>query len=212
MNELTNRQKQVLDFIAKRQEENCQTPTLHEIREHFGLSAIGTVQDHLEALEEKKYIKRGRKARAITLSAKSYRLLEKNKEKLADNIVRLPILGQVAAGRPLLSEENQLGVMDIDRSLVKSQSAFLLRVEGESMIEAHIQDGDYVLIRPQKQVETGQIAVALVDGEATVKRFYARRDGKVCLNPENSTMDAIVVDGNRVEIVGKVTGVIRSYN
>ncbi|MDP3980752.1 MAG: transcriptional repressor LexA [Chlamydiota bacterium] len=216
MQELSHRQREILEWIARSQIQHHQTPTLHEIREHFGLQAIGTVQDHLEQLEKKGYLRRTRKARDIIIKAKARRALgEDSFDQCMDgadsNIVSLAILGQVAAGQPLFSEENQLGRMDIDKSLIRTKEGFLLQVQGESMIEAHIQDGDYVIVHPQKDAEVGQIVVALVDGEATVKRFYRGQGKRIILKPENTAMDPIVVDVRRVEIVGEVVGVIRKY-
>ena len=209
MQELSRRQREILEFIARSQVKYQQTPSLHEIREHFSLRAIGTVQDHLRVLEKKGYIMRERKARHILLSRKARKILAFDLEKQSPNIVRLPILGQVAAGRPLFAEENHLGTMDIDRNLIRTKEAFLLQVEGQSMVDAHIQGGDYVIVHPRKGADTGEIVVALVDGEATVKRFYRGQGREILLKPENPEMDSISVSVDRIEIIGKVIGVIR---
>jgi repressor LexA len=124
--------------------------------------------------------------------------------------VTLPIVGRVTAGDPILAIENIEGYVDFDRNLVSSEDVFLLRVKGESMIDAHIQDGDFALVKPQKDAENGEIVVALIDDEATIKRIFKKRD-LIHLEPANPTMEPIVIKKGekKVTIVGKVIGIFR---
>ena len=202
--ELTTRQKEILEFVKKTTFRRGGPPTYREIMEHFGFKSIGTVQDHLKALEKKGYIKREpNKYRAITVDDFS---------KTLKDTVRVPILGQISAGRPVLAEENIEGYISLDKFLVKySRDVFALKVKGESMAGAGILDGDYVIVRKQSEVENGEIACVLVDNEATVKRFF-RKNGRIELRPENPAYQSIYLTENsasEVMILGKVVGVFR---
>ncbi len=202
--ELTANQKSVLAFIVKAKARKGNAPSLQEIQAHFDFKAIGTVQDYLSVLQKKGYIKRSSKARDIEVI--DYAGLEVNE----GETIRLPIIGQVAAGVPILAEENWEGHLHVDRNVARSKDAFLLRVRGDSMVNAHILDGDLVVVRQQKSCENGEIAVCLLEDEATVKRFYKKRDC-IELKPENDRLKPIVVSPNqKFSIVGKVCGVIRS--
>jgi len=202
--ELTPNQKDVLTFIIRTKAKRGGAPSLQEIQEHFDLKAIGTVQDYLSVLQKKGYIKRSPKARDIEVLDNAG--IDFNDRET----IRLPIVGQVAAGSPILAEENREGYMHVDRSFAKSKDAFLLRVKGNSMINAHILDGDMVVVMPQKDCGNGEIAVCMIEDEATVKRFYKRR-GHIELKPENDAFKTITVKPHQsFAVVGKVCGVIRA--
>ena len=194
--ELTKRQKEVLDFLSGYISRAGYPPTLREIAGHLRIRGISAVKKHLDALEKKGFLARGTGARAILMAD-------------LPQSVSVPILGQVAAGRPILAEENILGTLALDRSMVGPGQTFLLRVKGESMIGAGILDGDYLLVRAGTFADDGEIVVALVDHEATVKRFYHRRD-KIELRPENPLYQPIILaEKEDVRILGKVMGLIR---
>ena len=209
MRELTGRQREVLGFIRTFTTRHGVPPTVREIGEKFHVTPRAAF-DHLRALERKGMLQRrpsaGRTSRALTLADAAPR---------ADRLV--PILGRIAAGQPILAEENREGELPIAASALegRGEDVFALRVRGESMIDAHICDGDLVLVRRQDSAQPNDIVVALVesvggDGEATVKRF--QRDGeRVVLKPEHPTMAPIVVDPRErsVRILGKVIGLLR---
>ena len=200
---LTDRQQEVLDFIQTFTEANGVPPTVREIGGRFHVTPRAAF-DHLRALERKGYLRRrsteGRTSRALTLAVP----LPKTHE--------VPILGRIAAGAPLLAEENREGVLPLDPAWVggRGDDVFGLRVRGESMINAHIVEGDLVLVRRQDHAQPGDIVVALVDGEATVKRF-ARDAHAVLLRPEHPTMGPIIIrEGEKdLRILGKVVGLVR---
>lgn len=199
---LTDNQRKVLEFLLKTRAQKKNFPSLHEIQEHFGFSAVGTVQDYLNALQRKGYIRRTPKARDIEV------LDEDGVETFPDGLVRLPIVGQVAAGTPILAEENIEGHLLVDQG-ASARNGFLLRVKGDSMVNAHILDGDLVIVRPQRACENGEIAVCMLEGEATVKRFY-KRTAHIELRAENPAYRPIVVGREqKLDVIGKVSGVIR---
>jgi len=200
---LTDNQRKILEFILMTKAQKKNAPSLQEIQAHFGFRAIGTVQDYLGVLQDKGYIRRTPKARDIEV------LDEDGMDFLPDELVRLPIVGQVAAGVPILAEENLEGHLLVDRQAAGAKNAFLLRVRGDSMVNAHILDGDLVIVRPQKDCENGEIAVCLVESEATVKRFY-RKAAHIELKAENPLFQPIVVKPqHKFSLIGKVCGVIR---
>ncbi len=200
---LTQRQQEVLDFIRTFSEAHGVPPTVREIGGRFHVTPRAAF-DHLRALERKGYLRRrsttGRTSRALTLAAPARAARE------------VPILGRIAAGAPLLAEENREGTLPLDPGWVggRGDDVFGLRVRGESMINAHIVEGDLVLVRRQDHAQAGDIVVALVDGEATVKRL-GREPHAVVLKPEHPTMAPIVVrEGEKdVRILGKVVGLVR---
>jgi repressor LexA len=200
---LTQRQQEVLDFIQTFSEAHGVPPTVREIGGRFRVTPRAAF-DHLRALERKGYLRRrsteGRTSRALTLAVPARAARE------------VPILGRIAAGAPLLAEENREGTLPLDPGWVggRGDNVFGLRVHGESMINAHIVEGDLVLVRRQDHAQAGDIVVALVDGEATVKRF-GREPHAVVLKPEHPTMAPIVVrEGEKdVRILGKVVGLVR---
>jgi len=178
-------------------------PTLREIASHFRLRGPKAPQKTLNILERKGYIRRvpgGSRAIEILSSP----LIHKTE------IIPVPIVGRVKAGEPILAIENIEGHINLDRNLFSSDDVFLLRVQGNSMIDAHIQDGDFALVKPQPNAENGEIVVALIDDEATIKRIFKKRD-LVRLEPENPNMEPIVVKKGekKFAIVGKVVGIFR---
>lgn len=203
MQRITDRQRQVLEGIHQIRRERGYPPTVREIGERLGLRSSCTVQRHLEALERKGYIKRARtKARSVEI------VQAEDPTMIPVPMVPVPVVGTVAAGQPLLAAENIEEVFPLPRDIVKDDQCFMLRVKGDSMIEAGIFDGDYVVVRQQPYVEDGDIAVALLEDEATVK-YYKRRRNRVYLEPANSSMRPIVADD--VQIIGKVLMSIRRY-
>jgi len=201
MKELTVRQKEIYRFLVEHYRENGYPPTIREIGFRFGIRSTKGVVDHLTALERKGYIRRGLgKSRALELV---------HIDRAEDgNLV--PLVGRVAAGQPLLAEENIEDQVVIDPSFRSGGDEFLLRVNGDSMIEAHIADGDWILVRPSREAANGEIVVALLGDEATVKRFHRKGD-RIELRPENRTMQPIPVEpgDESFRIVGKVVGLFR---
>ena len=201
---LTARQQQILDFIEHIVSTTGFPPSIRQIGEALHISSTNGVRAHLKALEKKGYIHRSlRTSRGIAMLDNVQRVVSA----VTQEAVAIPILGRVTAGAPILAVENYDGHLSLDPSLVKSDDMFALRVEGDSMIEAGILDGDYVLVRPQDSASNGDIVVALLDDEVTVKRFYRESDG-IRLQPENARLAPIRVPN--VSICGKVTGLIRT--
>jgi repressor LexA len=201
--DLTTKQKKVLHFLKTYLQVKGFPPTLREIASHFGLRGPKAPQKTLQILERKGYIRRiPGGSRAIEMLIPP--LVHKSQ------ILSLPMVGKVRAGEPILAIENIEGYINLDQSLVSSDDVFLLRVQGDSMIDAHIQDGDFALVKPQPNAENGEIVVALVDDEATIKRIFKKRD-LIRLEPANPHMEPIVVrkGERRVTIVGKVVGIFR---
>ena len=166
--------------------------------------SFGTVQDYLKVLEKKGYIQRSSKARDIEIRN------DAGIEVYDKETIRLPIVGQVAAGSPILAEENVEGHFHVDRAIAKTKNSFLLRVRGDSMVNAHILNGDMVVVHPQKVCDNGEIAVCMIEDEATVKRFYKKRK-RIELVAENEKYAPIIVGQDQpFSIVGKVVGVIRT--
>ena len=196
---LTKKQDRIFEFIRKHVQDTGYPPTVREIGTNFRISEKGAY-DHLNAIEKKGYIRRvPKKPRAIEI-------LEFVPQKLPQTAVEVPIVGRVAAGEPILASENVEGTLPVPREVVKEDPCFALRVNGKSMIDAGIFEGDVVIVRSQNYADTGDIVVALLDDEATVKRFF--RDGdRIRLQPENSVMSPIIVDD--AQILGKVVGVFR---
>ena len=199
-NELTARQKELFDFLKEFFLEKGFPPTLREMASHFGLKGPRGPQKTLNILERKGYIRKiPGESRAIEILGFS-----------SSNIISIPIVGRVRAGEPILAIENIEGYFNLDRSLVSSKDVFLLRVQGDSMIDAHIQDGDFALVKPQSNAENGEIVVALIEDEATIKRIFQKRD-LIHLEPANPDMEPIVIKKGekQVTIVGKVIGIFR---
>ena len=184
-NELTERQKEVFEFLKDFLRERGFPPTLREIASHFGLRGPKAPQKTLNILERKGYI------RKVPGGSRAIEILSYPQFSLT-HILSVPIVGRVRAGEPLLAIENIEGYINLDRSLVSSGDVFLLRVQGDSMIEAHIQDGDFALVKPQPNAENGEIVVALIEDEATIERIFKKRD-LIRLEPANPKMEPIVV-------------------
>ena len=200
---LTERQREVLEYLKQFFGEKGFPPTLREIASHLGVKGPRGPQKTLNILEQKGYLRRipkGSRAIEILGVPQSFR----------GQAISVPIIGRVRAGEPILAIENVDGHMTLDRSFVTSEDVFLLRVQGNSMIEAHIQDGDFVLVKPQSNAENGEIVVALIEDEATVKRIFKKRD-LIRLEPANPAMEPIVVKKGekKVAVVGKVIGIFR---
>ncbi len=200
-----NREQQILEFIHKQVEEKGYPPSVREICTAVGLSSPSTVHAYIKKLESKgQLVKDGSKTRAL-------RLVETDAERLAepiDEFLSVPVIGTVAAGSPILAQENVTETFPLPMLFAKNKSVFMLKVKGESMINAGILDGDYVIVTQQETARNGEMVVALVDDSATVKTFY-KENGYFRLQPENDEMDPIIV--NEVTILGKVSGVFRIY-
>ena len=213
--ELSVRQKQILRYITKQIQSNGYAPSVREIGRAVGLSSTATVHSHLQKLEKLGYIKKeNQKGRTLRIMKKEDDLYEPsrlqrdpskafyNKKEMVD----VPVVGKITAGSPILAVQNITDTFPIPLDFVGNSQSFMLVVSGESMIEAGILDGDYILVRRQNVAENGEIIVALIDDEATVKTFYKEED-HIRLQPENSTMDPIIVPD--CKILGKVIGVFR---
>jgi len=204
---LTERQGEILKFIILNKEKFGYPPSIPEIQRKFSFKSPNAVQDHLEALERKGYISRhAHKARGIEILVHTA-----SNENNRNNALQIPIVGEISAGRPILAQENIEGTIVIDKSIIKNSNGnFALRVKGNSMINAGILDGDYVIVSQQPDAEQGDIIVALIEDEATIKRFYKEKN-RIRLQPENDTMEPIIIktDENNVRIIGKIKGVIR---
>jgi repressor LexA len=193
----TPRQQSILDVIKNFSREHGYPPSVREIGERVGLSSSSTVQCHLRTLEKKGLIKRDpTKPRALVSESDS----------VARDVITVPLIGRVAAGLPITAVENIEEEYALPTSLVRNSGSFMLRVKGESMVEAAILDGDLIVVQPQKVANNGEIVVAMIDNEATVKTFY-REDNRVRLQPQNKFMEPIYSDN--VDIVGRVSAVIR---
>ncbi|MBN2495404.1 MAG: transcriptional repressor LexA [Deltaproteobacteria bacterium] len=207
MRELTRRQSELLEFIEDHLHAHGYPPSIREMAEHMGIRSTNGVNDHLKALERKGYVERehGLKSRAIALRGRP-------QESRAAPSVSIPVLGRVAAGLPVLSEENLEGHIQIGRSLLPSGGPlFALRVRGESMRDKGILDGDTVIVKKQSRAEAGQIVVALIDGEATVKTYRPSKRS-ISFEPANPDFQPIVLrrsDFRAADILGVVAGVFR---
>lgn len=206
---VTKRQQAVLDCIEACIQEKGYGPTVREICQSLGLSSPSTVHVHLKALEEKGLIKRDPlKSRSITLTHPhdEASVIENVIAPSFGRAVEVPLVGNVAAGSPILAEENITDTMTLPTDIVGDAPSFMLSVRGDSMIEAGINDGDYVVVKEQPVANNGDIVVALIDDGATMKRFYREKD-HIRLQPENSSMDPIIT--RDCSIAGKVVAVFR---
>jgi repressor LexA len=198
---LTKRQKEIVDYLDLFIAENGYAPTLEEIGARFGLSSPATVHKHLTNLEDKGLLRRKwNHSRALELVPQ--------KRKVA--AVELPLLGQVAAGQPIEAIETP-GTLALPEELVRRENSYVLRVKGDSMIEDGILDGDFIVVEERPAPENGETIVALVNGEATVKRFFRERNGKVRLQPANQRMAPILVKEREFSSRGRVVAVLRKY-
>jgi repressor LexA len=195
---LTKRQKEIMDFIRSYRSEQGISPTQREIRERFGLSSFGTVQKHLKRLEEKGALSRDwNRSRGISPA------------EAPASSRPVALLGLVAAGRPIEPFPDEESI-EVPPSLLGKGDHFVLRVRGDSMIEDGIRDGDYVIVARRTQAQNGQTVVALVRGEATLKRYYSEGT-RVRLQPANAAMKPLTYESKDVTVQGIVTGLMRSY-
>ena len=200
---LTPKQKELLDFLKSFLREKGFPPTLREIASHFGLKSLRGPQKTLQILKKKGFI------RILPYRSRGIEVLKYPSEPLGEG-VSIPILGRVRAGEPILAVEDVEGYLFFDKSLIPSDDVFLLRVQGDSMIEAHIQDGDFALVKPQSNAGNGEIVVALIEDEATIKRIFKTKD-LIRLEPAHPKMEPVVVkkEDKKVTLVGKVIGIFR---
>ena len=206
---LTRRQKEVLDFIIDFVADNGYSPSYEELARGLQLASVATVHKHIEALESRGYLRRGfNQSRSLEVSHKY--LQERRRNQQAQQPRTVPLVGRIAAGRPVEAVEGQDTLQFAD--FTGKGDTFALRVSGESMIDDHICDGDFVLVEKTQQAANGDTVVALVDGmETTLKRFYLEPSGQIRLQPANASMQPIVVDADRVQIQGRVLAVMRKY-
>ncbi len=197
---ITDKQQQILNFMKDEILRTGYPPTVREICDAVGLKSTSSVHSHLETLEKNGYIRRDpTKPRAIEICDDSFQMVR-------TEMVSIPVVGNVAAGEPILAEQNIDSYYPIPAENVPAGESFALRVRGDSMINVGIFDGDLVFVHSVNRAENGEIVVALVDDSATVKRFYREKD-HIRLQPENDSMDPIIVDN--CTILGKVFGVFR---
>ena len=208
--ELNKREKAILKYIEKQVDANGYPPSVREIGKAVGLNSTATVHGYLAKLVEKGYIKKeDQKGRTLRLIKGSDNKEKKKEDKnfyTGREMVEVPVIGKITAGEPILAVENVTDTFPIPIDFVGNSESFMLTVRGESMIEAGILDGDFILVKKQNVASNGEIVVALIGDEATVKTFYKEKD-HIRLQPENSTMDPIIVPN--CEILGKVAGVFR---
>ena len=205
---LTKRQKQVLDYLVSFLDRHGYSPSFEEIGKSLRLNSLATVHKHISILEKKGFIRRGyNQSRSIEVVA----LPQSVKLSVAQRLTtELPLMGRIAAGRPLEAVEQPETISLGD--FTRSKNVFVLQVKGDSMVEDHILDGDYVLVEQSETANTGEIIVALVGNEeATLKRFFREPAGKIRLQPANAHMEPIVLPGRDVKIQGRVIGILRKY-
>ena len=222
---LTERQEKILSFIKKTIQEQGYPPTIREIGEHFGIRSTNGVNDHLKALERKGYLLRGElKSRALSVidggRSTAARFTRPARRELSavpeGDTVQVPVLGKVAAGEPILAQENITDHVRIDSVLLgdHGRKVFALRVTGDSVIGDGILDGDYIFVRKQLQASSGEIVVAMIEDEATVKRFYPEGD-RIRFQPSNPRLKPIYVNRDEfreTQIIGVVVGVYRKVH
>ncbi len=205
---LTKRQKEVLDFLVSFLNKHGYSPSFEEIARSLKLTSLATVHKHITTLERKGFIRRGyNQSRSIEVLQLPRPVREQVIER---HVVELPLAGRIAAGRPLESFEERETISLGD--FVRGNNVYVLQVKGDSMVEDHILEGDFIVVEQTQVANTGEIVVALVAGEeATLKRFYREPGGKVRLQPANAGMQPIVLSGADVKIQGRVIGVLRKY-
>lgn len=197
---ITKKQTEILEYIKSQILNKGYPPSVRDICTAVNLKSTSSVHAHLETLEKNGYIRRDpTKPRAIEIIDDNFNLTRRE-------VVNVPLIGQVAAGQPLLAVENITSYFPIPAEFIPKEEVFMLNVKGESMVNAGIYDGDQIIVKQQSTASNGEIVVALVDDSATVKRFY-KENGHIRLQPENDFMESIIVDS--CEIIGKVIGLIR---
>jgi repressor LexA len=200
---LTKRQKEILDYLEDYIERNGYAPRFEEIADHFSYASLGTVHEHLENLQRKGYIRK---------SYKEWRSIElESAPSDGTEVLELPLLGTVAAGVPIEAIPEQETV-SVPSDMIRRGSNYVLRVQGDSMVDEHIQDGDYIIVNSRQTANNGEMVVALVEGDsATVKKFYQEREGRIRLQPANPSMTPLYYNADQVAVQGIVVGVIRRY-
>ena len=206
---LTKRQKEVLDFIVDFVEENGYSPSYDELARGLKLASLATVHKHIQALESRNYLRRlFNQSRSLEVLPKY--LQERRRSRMTPRAAEVPLAGRIAAGAPVEAIEGQETLQFAD--FAGRGDTFALQVTGESMIEDHILNGDYVLLEKTPQAKDGEIVAALVDGrETTLKRLYHEPDGRIRLQPANSSMKPILVDAAGVQVQGRVLAVLRKF-
>ena len=199
---ITKKQTEILEYIKSQILNKGYPPSVRDICTAVNLKSTSSVHAHLETLEKNGYIRRDpTKPRAIEIIDDNFNLTRRE-------VVNVPLIGQVAAGQPLLAVENITSYFPIPAEFIPKEEVFMLNVKGESMVNAGIYDGDQIIVKQQSTASNGEIVVALVDDSATVKRFY-KENGHIRLQPENDFMDPIIV--SEVMIMGKVIGTFRFF-
>jgi repressor LexA len=198
---LTSRQRAIYEFILTTIREKGFAPSIQEIGRQFKIASTNGVSDHLKALEKKGYIRRVGKRALEVVNALGQPVITATRD--------VPLLGKIAAGKPLLSEENFAGYVTIPEDMASGKT-FALKVKGDSMIDAGILDGDQVIVKQQGSAENGEIVCAMIDGEATLKRFF-EKDGVVILRAENEKYAPITLTEGEFRIVGRVVGLLRKF-
>ncbi len=209
---ITRRQKEVLDFIAGFVDDNGYSPSYEELARGLDLASVATVHKHIEALESRGYLRRAfNQSRSLEVSSKYLQERRRTiQAQQAQQLRSVPLAGRIAAGQPIEAVEGHETLQFTD--FTGKGDTYALEVSGESMIEDHICNGDFVLIEKINQANPGEIVVALVDGtETTLKRFYREPGGLIRLQPANSAMEPIIVDAGRVQIQGRLLAVMRKY-
>ena len=197
---ISAKQKEILEYIKDEILKRGYPPAVREICDAVNLKSTSSVHSHLETLEKNGYIRRDpTKPRAIEICDDNFQMVR-------TEMVSLPVVGQVAAGQPILAEENIESYFPVPAEYMPNGETFMLKVKGDSMVNMGIYDGDQIIVKKQNTASNGEVIVALVDDSATVKRFY-KENGHIRLQPENDFMDPIIVDD--CEILGKVIGLIR---
>jgi repressor LexA len=199
--ELTQRQRQIYDFLVKIIREKGFAPSIPEIGVRFKIASTNGVSDHLKALERKGYIRRVGKRAIEILAPLGKSLFAATRQ--------VPILGRIPAGKPLITEENVEGLLAVPAEMARGE-VFIMRVKGDSMVDAGILDGDYAIVRHQETAENGEMVCAMINGEATLKRFYKKGDA-VTLKAENKNYTPMIISRGEFRIAGKVVGLLRKY-
>ena len=204
MKEPTKRQLEVLSYISDYIDDHSYPPTIRELADYLSISVKGA-QDHITALKKKGLLEQGdKKSRAIKLI--------KTSNDGDSNFMEIPVLGTVAAGRPIMAEENKEGFIRLPRSFLrKNREYFALRIRGDSMTGAGIMEGDLAVIEHQSMVNNGEIAVVMMDDSVTLKTFFKEKN-EIRLQPENPKYDPIVCRGGDIRILGRLAHILRSYN
>lgn len=201
---LTKKQKQVLDYIVEYIEENEYSPTQMEIKDHFGFKSLGSVQDYIRYLKNAGYLENDPN------SVRGLKPVDPEAETSSnENVLQIPLHGKVAAGNPIEAMEGT-EYIDVPSHMIRKGNHYALTISGESMIEDGILDGDVIVVKEQNNASNGDTVVAVIDNEATVKRYY-KKSNAIELHPANSSMKPIIVKGGNFQIKGVLVGLIRAY-